>query len=197
MAYFKQVREIYETEESLRNLIMYAANKSVYTEAFNLYPLGMESYIEQMIYYQRCRAKNLTTRALHFVLSFDTANWEWEMETKQVMECIYILKRTMDFKGIGDYQTLYFVHDNVKNRHVHIVMNPINLKTGNVFQWSKSEYYDFSKELSINLFDRYGVALIGTSFVTGDGRLCFNKYPSFLYENRDYPWETHMRKSLS
>lgn len=204
MAYFKQVRNdeygnpiFYESEQDLRNLIYYATSKSIWTECFNLFPLGAESYAEQFIYLQRCRGKEMSTRALHFILSFDTNSWEWQMYRDKVIGCINVVHRTLMCQGIGEFQVIYCVHDNGKNRHIHIIMNPVNINTSKLFHWGIGDYYKFTKELAIELFSKFGVALTGVSFVGSDNKLHFAQNTPVLYENREFPWDPHMRKSLS
>ena len=101
MAIFKIAAEengktaVYRTEKDLRNLLFYAYNHSSYTIMENLYPIGegiMECIYNQMMYLQQWRrVKSLNTRALHYILSFDTLRWEKDVDQKTMTDIMSFL----------------------------------------------------------------------------------------------------------
>ena len=176
----------------MERLVHYVCDKSVYFSTYNLFPLDADGIIGQMLYLQSCKGKKLNTRALHFVLSYDTGGWEWQMEWQEVYESIsavYIAAETMN---VSEYQWCAGVHDEEKHRHIHFVLNPVNLATKNVLHYNMSQYRDFLKELAWWLYAKFRIALSGVSYIAEDGGMRYvdKSVPnSFLYENRSYSHE--------
>ena len=135
MAIFKIAEEengktaVYRTEKDLRNLLFYAYNHSSYTIMENLYPIGegiMECIYNQMMYLQWRRVKSLNTRALHYILSFDTQRWEKDVDPSTMME----IMRFLNLYLFGEYQNILFLHlDNMSHHHIHMIVNPVNINT--------------------------------------------------------------------
>lgn len=198
MAIFKVIHEDgsntikYETEDDLRRLLHYVCGNSVYYEVNYLYPCNIDGLVNQMLYRQKCRGGRLNSRALHFVLSYDTMGWEKEMDIHKTIASIRILQGLALQFGLQNYQSVFAVHDsdNLENgRHIHIVMNPVHFETGKILHYNKWEFHEFLKDLSRDLYMLYRLALDGVSYINEQGALILEPKKAFLYENRVYPWD--------
>ena len=65
-------KKIYDSIEQVENLIHYICRDSIMTELNTLFSLTVDNIINQMLYIQSCKGGRLFTRALHYILSFDT-----------------------------------------------------------------------------------------------------------------------------
>lgn len=201
MALFKIVtqegcssRKIYKEPEDLANLIYYVWRKSMYFEMFNLYDIwscDSDVITNQMRYLQSCKGTKLHTRALHFILSFDTGGWEWEMTHEKVYQSMFMVSMAANTLGINEYQCFAGVHNNPTHRHVHFIVNPVNCNTGNILHYNKWQYQDFLREVASGLYFKFKIALQGVSYITEEGRMKYltGNENVFLYENRRYPYE--------
>ena len=182
----------YKEESDLYNLIYYVCRKGKAIEVQNIFPLGRFRMANQMLYAQHCSGKKLKTRALHFVLSFDTEGWEWEMRGRTFYAssaAIWGAAKKFDLK---DYQCIMAFHNKPRNRHIHIIVNPVNLRTNQILHYNMFQYKSFLKELALELHMRYGLALAGTSYIDERGRLRFSDEYEIMYQDRMYPWDPHM-----
>lgn len=95
----------------------------------NLYPLGIDGYVGQMLYLQRASGKDLTTRCIHYILS--VKKYELIMEDKvNAMGIIMYVMGTY----FQDYQVLLCLHNDKKDKYdIHILINPINITTLNIY----------------------------------------------------------------
>ena len=120
---------VYRTEKDLRNLLFYSYNHSSYTIMENLYSIGegiMECIYNQMMYLQWRRVKSLNTRALHYILSFDTLRWEKDVDQKTMTDIMSFLNEYL----FVEYQHMLFLHlDKQSHYHIHMIVNPVNINT--------------------------------------------------------------------
>lgn len=170
----------YVMEKDLSTLIHYVCVKGKYVAVQGLINLETELLVNQFLYLQNCAGKRLRTRALQWVLSFDTTGWEWEVDTLK----IYDFVREYLFEYFEGYQCIYAVHDNEKNAHVHIVINPVSIVDYRLFHMSQTDYEKFRRDLAINLYMSMGVALQGVSYIDSEGNLKIANEYVFMYENR-------------
>lgn len=180
MAIFEIKNEEYVMETDLSALIHYVCIKSEFIALQGILNIGTELLVNQFLYLQNCAGKRLRTRALHWVLSFDSAGWEWEVDTAK----IYNFVRGYMFGYFAGYQCICAVHDNKKNTHVHIVTNPVNIADYRLFHMSQMDYKNLCWDLAISLYVSMGVALQGVSYIDREGNLKKTSEFSFLYENR-------------
>ena len=116
----------YTHEKDLRNLLFYGYNRSKKTVWSNLYNLGMESIYSQFLYLQKRRVKPLNTRALHYILSFDTQGYEWDIGYKKLVDIMEMIP----VQCFREYQCVEFLHmDKSTHYHIHIIVNPVNIHT--------------------------------------------------------------------
>lgn len=177
MAVFKIAEEkgkiaVYRTERSLRNLLFYAYNHSSYTIMENLYSIGMEGAIEciynQITYLQWRRVKLLNTRALHYILSFDTQKWEKDVDPNKMMGIMRFLNGSL----FGEYQHILFLHlDKPSHHHIHMIVNPVNINTLHLCRdtwegigWQIAELLGQMYNIPLQSFtyrDYYGIVRLG------------------------------------
>ena len=66
----------YTDPQDVVKLLFYCSSHCINISMNKLYPLGMSCICDQFLYVQFRRVKPLTTRAYHYILSFDTAGYE-------------------------------------------------------------------------------------------------------------------------
>lgn len=81
----------YHNKKDLRNLLFYGYNKNRKIVVSNLYNIGMESIYSQFLYLQNRRVKPLNTRALHYILSFDTQGYESDIRCKELVNIMNMI----------------------------------------------------------------------------------------------------------
>lgn len=198
MALFKIVtgadgnRILYKDPKDLENLIRYVYRKSICFTSYNLFPLDIDGIINQMLYLQSRKGQELNTRALQFVLSYDTEGWEWQMDIQKVCESISTVLVAANTMGVNEYQCCAGVHDAGTHRHIHFIVNPVNCNDMKVLHYNIGQYNAFLKELALGLYGKFRIALAGISYITEDGRMEYvdkGKSNPFLYENRSYSYE--------
>lgn len=180
MAVFKIVKHTYPGEADLERLIDYVCRKSVLVSTQGLFDIGSSLYVNQFLYLQSCSGKHLCTRALHWVLSFDTAGWEWEMDICRLHSIIEAFMKW----HVDGYQCIYGVHDKETNRHIHIVINPVKISDYKIFHKSQREFGNFLWELAGELYMDFGVGLQGVSYISALGHMKKDDGEHHLYENR-------------
>ena len=179
-------KKIYDSIEQVENLIHYICRDSIMTELNNLFPLTVDNIINQMLYIQSCKGGRLSTRALHYILSFDTDGWEREIGTREIYDCLLALHMSALPFGINEHQCIACLHDKPGNKHLHIVINPVNMKTNKILHITPCQYQFLLKDFARNLYMRYRIALQGVSYVREDGAFSYSDGTHFLYENRTY-----------
>lgn len=160
---------VYPKKRDLRNLLFYGYNHSVSTVMENLYPVVMESVIgciySQFLYLQWRRVKPLNTRALHYILSFDTQRWEKDIDRCKMTSIMCLLNAEL----FQEYQHILFLHtDKPTHHHIHIIVNPVNVKTYHVCR-------DTQKSLGWKIAEllgcMYDIPLQSFSYRDYDGRV--------------------------
>lgn len=185
-------RKLYKEPEDLARLIHYVYNKSIYFGTYNLFPLDVDGIINQMLYLQSCKGKKLNTRALHFVLAYDTGGWEWQMDSQKVCRSISTVLVAANTMGVNAYQCCAGIHDTETHKHIHFILNPVSCMDMKVLHYNMGQYMAFLKELALQLYGKFRIALAGVSYITEDGRMKYvnrRNDNSFLYENRRYSYE--------
>ncbi len=175
----------YKEEKDLYNLIDYCIRESKHTEVLGMIPGDSIILTNQFFYTQNCKGGILDTRALHFILSYDSSGWEWEMNIQKTIESIGILRGLRIQFDLEEYQTIIVAHDNQKNCNIHIIMNPVNKSTRKILHYNQYAYMTFLKELAFQLYMKYGLAVMGISYI-GESSRCHLGENLCLYENRQY-----------
>lgn len=196
MAFFKMIRDEqgkakkYKTEADLYNLINYVLRESMYTETHLLIPGDAVIIANQFLYSQNCSGIEQSTRALHYMLSYDSVGWEHEMDVKSTMRSISMFRLLMSQFQLEEFEALFVVHDNGKNCNIHIIINPVSKITRRRLHYSLMEYQLFLRELAKELYMRNRLALCGVSYIDEQGKLVLDSGTGKLYENRMYPYES-------
>lgn len=161
-------KAVYRTEKDLRNLLFYAYNHSSYTIMENLYPIG-EGFIEyifnQMMRLQWRRVKSVNTRALHYILSFDTLRWEKDVDQSKMMEIMHFLNEYL----FGEYQHILFLHlDKPSHYHIHMIVNPVNIYT---LRLCRETWEGIGWQIADLLGSFYNIPLQSFTYRDYDGRM--------------------------
>lgn len=172
----------YNTSENVTQLIDYVCRKSIVVYTHNLLNIGSIGIANQMLYRQNCSGKNLITRALHFIFSFDTKGWEKQVGVDTLELCIY----TCLVPLFQNHQCLFGIHNKTSNRHIHIVVNPVEINDNHIFHWSQYEFKEFMRLLAESLYLLFGIALQSVSYIKENGNMAWtdNREDYELYENR-------------
>lgn len=176
----KEEGKKYKNETELANLVNYVIRGSVIYRTQNLLNIRNDMYLNQFLYVQSCAGKCLSTRARHFVLSFDTKGWEWQMKMDDVL---YVVQFCL-MPCFKNYQVICGLHENEDGSHIHIVINPINLQNGKLLRWNKYEYQNFLWGMAEDLYMLFGMALLNVSYVDMNGNLKKSFGETDLYQNR-------------
>ena len=95
------------------------------------------------------------TRIRHVVLSFDSHD-------KVDPELAYCIAWYACAFYADQYQVFAAVHQNTDFLHIHMVMNTVNIYTGEKYRGKKKDYYDFQKHLKY-VAGFYGIKFRGAS----------------------------------
>ena len=180
MAVFKIVKENYIGEEDLGNLIGYVCRKSSIVVTQGLCHTEYDLYKNQFLYLQHCSGKQMYTRARHWILSFDTAEWECGIGVRE----LYTFACCCMTEYVKGYQCIIGIHDNPKNRHIHMLINPVRLNDYKIFHLSPNDLKNLMWQMAQDLFMWFGIALQNVSYIDAEGRMRKTDKARFLYENR-------------
>lgn len=156
---------IYQTNRDLHNLLFYCRNHCVSCVMDNLYALGMECIYDQFLYLQKRRVKPIYTKALHFIIGFDTQNYEADIDANM----IGTIMNSLCFMCFKEYQRILFLHiDKPSHYHIHYIVNPVNINNLHICRWSFwSVAYSFAEVLG----DLYVMPLIPVTYQDERGRI--------------------------
>ena len=156
---------IYESNKDLRNLLFYCNNHSTSCVMDNLYPLGMDCIYDKFLYLQKRRVKQVYTKALHFIIGFDTQNYEADIDSNMITTIMGSLS-LLCFK---EYQRILFLHVNKPSHyHVHYIINPINIYNLHICRWS---FWTVAYSFAEILGGFYNIPLVPVSYQDEQGRI--------------------------
>ncbi len=166
-------------KRDLRNLLYYAYNKRSTMVLNNLYNIGIESVYSQFLYLQNRRVKTLSTRALHYILSFDTQGYEKEVDYPLLVN-IMCLIQTGCFQ---EYQCVQFLHmDKPSHYHIHLIINPVNINDLSV---CRENIMTVGRILAEWLGIMYNIPLQSFTYLNELGRLVWgNETGAYLYKDK-------------
>lgn len=160
---------IYPQKENLQNLLYYLYNKKQAVAMGNLYPLGIDCIFHQMCYLQERRVKPLRTRALHYILSFDSQGYENEIGVEKICDIMNLLSAVL----FVSYQHIFYLHtDRPTHLHVHMIVNPVNIETRKVYEKSSMQV---GQEIAYWLAAIYQIPVQNFSYRDLKGRIIFSK----------------------
>lgn len=93
--------------------------------------------------------KNTGVRLRHFVISFES----WEINNPSL--AYQIGEEIVEYLG-REYQTVFSVHQDTDQLHIHIVINAVSYLDGHRYQGTRGEFYGF-KEWVDMVLKRYGI----------------------------------------
>ena len=170
----------YIHSKDLINLVHYCCDKSKYIAYYALYNLGIDGMINQMLYLQNFTGKPLSTRAIHYIMSFEYD----ELPKGDKFEHIKHIVNFINAFYFGEYQHLVCLHSDKYGRYdVHIIINPINIKTYNKYHCSPSEFKTMMNEMAADLYMMFQIAIQSYSYISESGRMYWGNDPD-LYQNK-------------
>lgn len=92
----------------------------------------------------------------HFILSFTPDELD-DPEKANEIAC-----QIIQFIG-QEYQTIFAVHENAENLHIHFMFNSVSYRDGHRYRGTKKEYYDLVNFVNGFLKQYYGLYLITAS----------------------------------
>ena len=128
----------YDTINAMENVVKYVLDrdKAYYVGAQNLLPDGYE--LQQIYAVRRFWNDNTKKKILHFLISFG----EEFIAMDNLIEAAYKICSIFP-----EYQMLFAIHKNIGNLHVHMAVNPINMKTGRKLYFDNCTLFFFVSNL--------------------------------------------------
>lgn len=118
--------------------------------------LNLDTPCEDMETVQSLFGKNTGRRYIHYILSFDEdVSEEMALEVAEEAASYFA----------DDFQYILSVHTNTGNNHAHVIVNAVNVRTGNKFSQSRSDMLKFRSHVNDCLF-KHGLNRIGESTET-------------------------------
>lgn len=169
----------YPNKKDLRNLLFYGYNRSKKTVWSNVYNLGMDSIFDQFLYLQKRRVKPLTTRALHYILSFDTQGYESDIRYNRLVDVMEMIP----VQCFREYQCVEFLHmDKPTHYHIHIIVNSVNIRT---LQVCRETFITTGNTIADWLGVMYDIPVQGFTYRNGSGHIVRGRETgSFLYMDK-------------
>lgn len=136
----KQVNKKYDTEEELKNVLMYIVREKHSEEegrvfcwkAFGASRRDITTAVGQFIKVQKIAGKDSQKRIRQFLISLPkyVGNVEETLIVADVVAA-YLFK---------DYQVIYAVHEKEKRFHIHFAVNPVSYRTHKKWHMSWQEF---------------------------------------------------------
>ena len=162
----------YVEQQDLIRLVHYCCDKSPYVSWKNLYPFGIDGFIDQMLYLQNFRGKPLSTRAIHYILSI---NYD-ELPKENRFHSVKVLTDYVNLFFFDEFQSICCLHNDKKDRFdIHIIINPVNIKNGNLYRCNKKDFRTLLNNLAILLFVFFKLELENVTYIDYEtGRLKYD-----------------------
>lgn len=156
---------LYKSNKELRNLLFYCRNHCVSSVMTHLYPFGIECVYDQFLYLQKRRYKETYTKAWHFIISFDSQNYEKDLDCNTIESIMAITTELC----LPEYQCISFLHaDKPSHRHIHYVVNPVNINDLHILRWS---FWELANKFAEILGSMYGIPLVPVTYQNEHGQI--------------------------
>lgn len=169
----------YQTEEAVYNLVCYTIQKSSYTlfDKLQFWGNNPECVANQILFFQKCRSKDMANRALHLIISFSTGKYEHFI--KNSIESIIFYLRLNYFDG---YQKFLCLHiDKPSHWHIHYIVNPVNPVD---FTMLRYDIKYLRNKMAEDFYLLYGIAVQGVNYFNSHDALKKGEETGlFLYQN--------------
>lgn len=161
----------YPMEQDLYNLMHYCCDKCVTIEWRNIYPYGVDCMVNQMLYLQRFRGKPMSTRAIHYIMSFTKDELFDKCKCEEVIKLLHWI---IDYRDFKEYQRVLCLHaDKIGRYDVHLILNPVNIYTYNLYHCSAGQFNEMMKELAAVFYLDKHIAINGISYIREGGRMVY------------------------
>lgn len=142
---------------ALKQAINYILNPEKVSSNFILgNGISTRTPCEDMETVQALFGKNTGRRYIHYIISFDKdVSEEMALEVAEEAASYFA----------DDFQYLLSVHTNTENNHAHVIVNAVNIRTGNKFSQSRADMLKFRSWVN-DCLRKHGLNLIGESSET-------------------------------
>lgn len=111
------------------------------------------------------RYKETYTKAWHFIISFDSQNYEKDLDCNTIESIMAITTELC----LPEYQCISFLHaDKPSHRHIHYVVNPVNINDLYILRWS---FWELANKFAEILGSMYGIPLVPVTYQNEHGQI--------------------------
>ena len=141
----KMVNKKYKDSYAIENLIKYTVTDKKrkkdcrYRGGHGAYYMNAKKAAEQFRIVQRYYKKQTGKRVHHMIISFEEG-----IDDLYAMDS---LAKIIVYDILREYQSVYAIHEDTDNLHIHIVWNAVNFVTGKKWHISKSEFSKLKKDI--------------------------------------------------
>ena len=161
-------------------MLFYCYNHCTASTMNNLYALGTECVYYQFLYHQKRRVKPLHTHALHYILTFDSQNYEADIDSSTIVSIMNML----NYSCFTEYQNICFLHeDKPSHKHVHWIINPVNLMNLSV---CRINFWTLMYQVAEILGVYYNIALQPVTYQNAKERLYVGKKVVLWFIRRNF-----------
>lgn len=141
-------------KEALRHALNYIMNpEKMPSNLISGNGVSMRTPCEDMETVQALFGKNTGRRYIHYIISFDK-----DISEEMALE---VAEEAASYFA-DDFQYILSVHTNTENNHAHVIVNAVNIRTGNKFSQSRADMLKFRCWVNDCLLKR-SLNLIGES----------------------------------
>lgn len=141
----KMVNKKYKDSYAIENLIKYTVTDKKrkkdcrYRGGHGVYYMNAKKAAEQFRIVQRYYKKQTGKRVHHMIISFE--------ESTDDLYAMDSLAKIIVYDILREYQSVYAIHEDTDNLHIHIVWNAVNFLNGRKWHISKSEFSKLKKDI--------------------------------------------------
>lgn len=181
---------IYRKPRDLRNLLFYCYNHCTASTMSNLYTFGIECIYHQFLYHQNRRVKEIHNRALHYIISFDSQNYESELDKNTIVSIMGML----NYFCFQEYQSICFLHeDKPSHKHIHWIINPVNLRDLSI---CRVNLWTLMYQVAEILDMCYDIALQPITYQNADGKIVYGKESGAMVYRQKYFKKYDLEKTV-
>ena len=141
----KMVNKKYKDRNAIKNLIKYVVTDKMngkycrYIGGHGVFYMNTGKAVKQFDIVQEYYKKQHGRRAYHMIISF-------EEKVDDLCEIDNLAKRIV-FGVLKDYQSVYAIHEDTDNLHIHIVWNAVSFINGKKWHMTKTEFWEFRRKI--------------------------------------------------
>ena len=129
------VKNSYDTDKALENVISYVSDKEKSRGLIGAQNMLVDDALEQIYAARKFFYEKAGKKVMHFVISF--------AENEYISKYSLYLEGYKICKMFPKFQMMFTIHDNTGNLHIHFAIIPVNLVTGKNYILIIKLYLDF------------------------------------------------------